>query len=138
MITKKKIWESKRALLEHYESYSLLVKRYRQFLPPSEYRTALLKSLHYYHELNCNHLVVDSTFGGPVTENDIVWACDQYENFSCAGTLKKLFVVKPLSIYTQYSILEFQRRLRGCVPILVYDTLEDILDKIEPNLSPEK
>ena len=138
MIRKKKIWESKRAILEYYEAYSLLVKRYRQFMPSSEYRTAISSTLHYFTELNCNHLVVDSAFAGPVTENDIVWACEQYESIVAIGLLDKIHVVRPYSVYAQYSILEFQRRLQGHVPILLYSTFDDILNQIKPNLIPEK
>ncbi|MCT4590490.1 MAG: hypothetical protein N4A71_21870 [Carboxylicivirga sp.] len=136
MIKKVKIWDSKRAILEHYEAYSLLVKRYKQFVPSLEYRTVLKESLHYYSKLNCNHLVVDSAFAGPVSENDIVWACEQYEDFIAENSLDKIFVIRPYSVYTQYSVLEFQRRLNGCIPILVYTTLDMILNIIGPNLTP--
>ncbi|MBR8535449.1 hypothetical protein KDU71_07750 [Carboxylicivirga sediminis] len=138
MIEKRKVWESKRAILEYYEALSLLVKRYKQFLPSSEYRDVMLKSLQYYTELRCNHLVVDSAFAGPVSENDIVWACEQYESIANKSLLDKLHVVRPYSVYTQYSILEFQRRLYGSIPILVYPTMEEVLNSIKPNLIPAK
>jgi len=102
-------------------------------MPSSEYRTAVSQTLHYYKKLNCNHLVVDSAFAGPVIENDIIWACEKYEDFIETEQLEKIHVVRPYSVYTQYSILEFQRRLNGCLPILVYNTLNDILKNLSPN-----
>lgn len=102
----------------------LLLQQWRDCCSSEDFRATHTKSLNFFIENKCKHLVTDVRFAPPLLPEDAQWAAEVIlARYRQAG-LEQLCVVRPLAAQTQQIVDNLGR---GGMRVVVFDSLEEAL-----------
>jgi hypothetical protein len=122
------VFETEFYTLYHDDERAVLLQQWRGGCPSEVFRATHTKSLRYFVESGCRHVVSDIRLAPPLPPADARWAAEEILGRYQQAGLERLRVVRPLAAQTRQIADNLGRY---GMSVVVYDSLEEALDSIK-------